>query len=56
MAKTDVPDADDRSQVKAVATEYFQAWFAGDGERIRATLHPHLALPPRARIELARPA
>jgi len=29
--------------VAAVATEYFQAWFAGDGERIRAVLHPHLA-------------
>jgi hypothetical protein len=29
--------------VAAVATEYFQAWFAGDGERIRACLHPALA-------------
>jgi putative lumazine-binding protein len=36
-------DTQDRSQVEAVATEYFQAWFAGDGERIRATLHPHLS-------------
>jgi hypothetical protein len=43
MAMMGVPEADDRSQVEAVATEYFQAWFAGDGERIRATLHPHLA-------------
>jgi Putative lumazine-binding len=36
-------NADDRAKVQAVATEYFQAWFAGDGDRIRATLHPHLA-------------
>jgi hypothetical protein len=36
-------DTPDRSQVEAVATEYFQAWFAGDGDRMRATLHPHLA-------------
>ena len=34
---------DERSRVEAVATEYFQAWFAGDGDRMRATLHPHLA-------------
>jgi Putative lumazine-binding len=40
---TDGQSADDRSKVEAVATEYFQAWFAGDGDRIRATLHPHLA-------------
>jgi hypothetical protein len=26
-----------------VATEYFQSWFAGDGERMRACLHPALA-------------
>jgi hypothetical protein len=40
---TDLDNGDDRSKVQAVATEYFQAWFAGDGDRIRATLHPHLA-------------
>jgi hypothetical protein len=34
------PDVD---AVAAVATEYFQSWFAGDGERIRACLHPALA-------------
>jgi putative lumazine-binding protein len=33
----------DRMAIEAVSTEYFQAWFAGDGERMRATLHPHLA-------------
>lgn len=33
----------DAEAVTAVATEYFQAWFAGDGERIRAVLHPQLA-------------
>ena len=34
---------EDRAAVVATAIEYFQAWFAGDGERMRATLHPHLA-------------
>ncbi len=29
--------------VARVATEYFQSWFAGDGERVRACLHPALA-------------
>jgi hypothetical protein len=29
--------------VARVATEYFQSWFAGDGERMRACLHPALA-------------
>jgi Putative lumazine-binding len=33
----------DVDAVTQVATEYFQAWFAGDGERIRACLHPALA-------------
>jgi Putative lumazine-binding len=33
----------DVDAVTRVATEYFQAWFAGDGERIRACLHPALA-------------
>jgi hypothetical protein len=33
----------DEAAVTAVATEYFQAWFAGDGERMRAVLHPQLA-------------
>lgn len=26
-----------------MATEYFQSWFAGDGERMRTCLHPALA-------------
>jgi hypothetical protein len=29
--------------VARVATEYFQSWFAGDGESMRACLHPALA-------------
>jgi hypothetical protein len=29
--------------ITRVATEYFQSWFAGDGERMRACLHPALA-------------
>jgi len=33
----------DRADVAAVATEYFQAWFAGDGERMRQVLHPDLS-------------
>jgi Putative lumazine-binding len=33
----------DVEAVARVATEYFQSWFAGDGERIRACLHPALA-------------
>jgi Putative lumazine-binding len=33
----------DVEAVTRVVTEYFQSWFAGDGERIRACLHPHLA-------------
>ncbi len=33
----------DVEAVAQVATEYFQSWFAGDGERIRACLHPALA-------------
>lgn len=35
--------AADFEAVTRVATEYFQAWFAGDGERMRACLHPALA-------------
>jgi hypothetical protein len=38
----EVPPAD-VDAVKRVATEYFQSWFAGDGVRIRACLHPALA-------------
>jgi len=34
---------EDEAAVPAVATEYFQAWLAGDGGRMRAVLHPHLA-------------
>jgi hypothetical protein len=37
------PSATDVESVTAVATEYFQSWFAGDGERMRACLHPLLA-------------
>ena len=33
----------DVAAVTEVATEYFQSWFAGDGERMRACLHPALA-------------
>jgi hypothetical protein len=33
----------DVEAVTRVATEYFQSWFAGDGERMRACLHPSLA-------------
>jgi hypothetical protein len=33
----------DVAAVARVATEYFQSWFAGDGERMRACLHPALA-------------
>jgi hypothetical protein len=33
----------DLEAVSAVATEYFQSWFSGDGERMRACLHPALA-------------
>lgn len=37
------PAAADLESVAAVATEYFRSWFAGDGERMRACLHPSLA-------------
>ena len=41
---TDItPAAADVESVTAVATEYFRSWFAGDGERMRACLHPRLA-------------
>jgi Putative lumazine-binding len=33
----------DVEAVTRVATEYFQSWFAGDGERMRSCLHPTLA-------------
>ena len=39
---SDVPPAEVEA-VKRVATEYFQSWFAGDGTRMRACLHPALA-------------
>ena len=35
--------SDDVAAVAGVATEYFQSWFAGDGARMRACLHPALA-------------
>jgi hypothetical protein len=43
----------DVDAVAAVATEYFQSWFAGDGDRMRACLHPALAkrTPERPRAE-----
>jgi hypothetical protein len=39
----DEPLPADVDAVTHVATEYFQSWFAGDGERMRACLHPDLA-------------
>jgi Putative lumazine-binding len=39
-ARSETPDI---TAVAAVATEYFQSWFAGDGERMRAVLHPALS-------------
>jgi hypothetical protein len=33
----------DVEAVAAVATDYFQSWFTGDAERMRACLHPSLA-------------
>lgn len=39
-ARSETPDI---AAVAAVATEYFQSWFAGDGERMRAVLHPALS-------------
>jgi hypothetical protein len=42
MVDTSAPAAD-VDAVAMVATEYFQWWFAGDGERMRACLHPALA-------------
>jgi Putative lumazine-binding len=38
----EVPSADIEA-ITSVATEYFQSWFAGDGERMRPCLHPDLA-------------
>jgi ketosteroid isomerase-like protein len=32
----------ERSAVEAAATDYFDAWFEGDGERMAAVLHPDL--------------
>jgi hypothetical protein len=50
------PSSSDVTAVTLVATEYFQAWFAGDGERMRAVLHPALAkralVDPFASLEL----
>jgi hypothetical protein len=43
MATNQMDASQDEAAVIAVATEYFQAWFMGDGERMRAVLHPHLA-------------
>ena len=45
MGFTSIDEASpaDIEAVTQLATEYFQSWFAGDGERMRACLHPHLA-------------
>jgi hypothetical protein len=45
MSSTSIGEASpaDVEAVTRVATEYFQSWFAGDGERIRACVHPALA-------------
>src|SRR4051812_34381862 len=44
MASTSGTDTTaDVEAVARVATEDFQSWFAGDGERMRACLHPALA-------------
>src|SRR5256885_9596270 len=40
---------EDVKAVARVATEYYQSWFAGEGERMRACLHPALAK--RAAVE-----
>jgi len=34
--------ATERSEVEAAATEYFESWFDGDGERMGRILHPDL--------------
>jgi hypothetical protein len=39
---TAAPTAD-VAAVTEVVTEYYQSWFAGDGERMRACIHPALA-------------
>jgi hypothetical protein len=33
----------DVDAITAVVTEYYQSWFAGDGERMRRCIHPSLA-------------
>ena len=33
----------DRQAVVEVATQYFESWFAGDPQRMRAVLHPALS-------------
>ena len=45
MRNTSIDEASpaDVEAVTQVATEYFQSWFAGDGERMRACLHPALS-------------
>ena len=45
MGYTSISEASpaDVEAVTRVATEYFQSWFAGDGARMRACLHPALA-------------
>jgi len=41
--------ASDRGAIVGVATQYFESWFDGDPERMRAVLHP--ALSKRAALE-----
>ncbi len=34
--------APERDEIEAAATEYFESWFDGDGERMGRILHPDL--------------
>ena len=43
MPESSAAAASDVDAVERVSIEYFQAWFAGDGDRMRACLHPALA-------------
>lgn len=33
----------DRDAIERVVADYYEAWFAGDSERMRGSLHPNLA-------------
>ena len=41
--RTTVAAASHRAAVMRVAADYIESWFAGDHERMRASLHPDLA-------------